>query len=442
MKKFLFLILLAAPAYIHGQSLSLSLKEAQAFALDSSYAMRSALYDIANAEKEVKEVLATGLPQISADADYRQFLEIPVQLLPAEIAGGSPGDFVEIQFGVKHNITGSITATQLLFDGTYLVGLRASQVYLEQTQNLKTKTETEVRVAVAQAYYTVLVAEANIEILRENLANVETTLNETIALYENGLTEEQDVDQLTLNRNQIRINIDNTEKYHTIAKQTLNFTLGIPINYNVILTDKIETLVQLNDNPEYLMSEPMIETHPDMLIARTNFVVKNLMLDGERAAYYPRLDAFITHQQNAQRNQFNFTDTNEPWFPATILGVNLSVPIFSSFQRNHRVSRAKIEVERAEMQLTQAEENLLLEITRARSEYDNALKNWNNQKESLELARKINQRTRIKYTEGISSSFELNVADTQLLNEQNKYIGAALDLLNAKQELNKALNIF
>ncbi len=441
-KQITLAITILAAAALSAQPLALSLKEAQELAIDSSYAMRNAVYDIENAKREVKEVLAIGLPQVSAAAEYNRFLQIPVQLIPAEFFGGEAGDFAEVQFGVEHNLTGSITASQLVFDGTYLVGLKASKTYLELSRNAKNKTEAEIRVAVAQAYYTALVADENLRILQENIKSVAKTLSDTEALYEAGLTEEQDVDQITLNRNQIQINIDNTEKYLTVAKQMLNYTMGISLERETVLTDRIDNLVELNTNPQYLLSEPNLNTHPDMLIARTNLVVQNHMLKGDQAAYYPSLNLFLTHRQNAQRKQFNFTDQDEPWFPSTILGVNLTVPIFSSFQKNYRVQRARIEIDRAEMNLAQTEENLALGVTRARSEYENALKTWNNQKESMALAKKINDRTRIKYTEGISSSFELNVSETQLLNEQSRYISAALQLLTAKQELDKALNTF
>ncbi len=439
-KQITLAIAVMATAALSAQPLTLSLKEAQELAMDSSYAMRNAVYDIQNAEKEVKEVLAIGLPQVNAGAEYNQFLQIPVQLIPAEFFGGEPGDFAEVQFGVEYNLTGSITASQLIFDGTYLVGLKASKTYLELSRNAKTKTATEVRVAVAQAYYTALVAEENLRILQENLKSVAKTLSDTEALYQSGLTEEQDVDQITLNRNQIQINIDNTEKYLTVAKQMLNYTMGISLEREIVLTDQIDNLVEMNNNSEYLMSEPNLNTHPDMLIARTNLMVQNHMLKGDQAAYYPSLNLFLTHRQNAQRDRFNFTETGEPWFPSTILGVNLTIPIFSSFQKNYKVQRARIEIDRAEMNLAQTQENLALGVTRARSEYENALKTWNNQKESMALAKKISDRTRIKYTEGISSSFELNVSETQLLNEQSRYINAALQLLTAKQELDKALN--
>jgi outer membrane protein TolC len=443
MKKFILIFIgLAGPFLLHAQPLSVSLKEAKALAIEQGYAMMNANMDIEATRREVKEVLAIGLPQISANVEYQQFLQIPVSLIPGAFVGLAEGEFAEVQFGVEYNLTGNITASQLLFDGTYLVGLKAAKTAVELTQNARIKTAAEVRVAVADAYYTSLVAEANKTILEKNLKSVNDLLAESEALYENGLLEEQDVDQLRLNRNQIQNSIDNTLKYLDIALKSLNFIMGVPIDQEVLLTDKIEDLVALNNNVALLERDYQMESHPDMLIARTNVMVQDLTLQGAKAAYYPSLNLFLSHQQNAQRNGFNFTDGGQPWFPSTILGVNMNIPIFSSFKRENNVKRSEIKLDKAELNLVQARENLQLNQTRAIAAYENAMRVWNTQKQSMELAERINERTGIKYKEGIATSTELNVARTQLLSEQGRYIDAALQLLNAKQELDKAFNLF
>lgn len=195
-KPTLFVAAMLLCAAVTAQPLRLSLKEAERQALEHSYAMKSADLDISASEREVKEVLSEGLPQLNATVDYQQLLQIPVQLIPGEFLGLPPGEFAEVQFGLEYNITGNITASQLLFDGTYFVGLRAAKTALELTANAKSKTAAEVRTAVSEAYCNTLVAEANERILEDNLEAVNDLLAETEALYENGLIEEQDVDQL------------------------------------------------------------------------------------------------------------------------------------------------------------------------------------------------------------------------------------------------------
>ncbi len=424
------------------QPLQLSLKQAQEMALDSSYASRDSRFNTEKKIKEVKEVLAIGFPQVNGGVDFNSYLNIPVQLIPGDFTGGDPGTFSEIQFGTKYNLNANIRASQLIFDGTYLVGLKASKTVVELSRNLELKTAQQIRIQVADAYHTVLLAEANLKILQENLDNIDKTLSDTKATYDAGLAEEQDVDQLMLNKNQIEINIDNSKRFLEIATQTLSFVIGLSVESNLELTDRIEDLVALNNNPAYLSVDPNFSTHPDLLLARSNLEIGHLTLSGEKAAYYPSLSAFFTHQEIAQRNEFNFLDIDEPWYPTTIVGFNLSVPIWSSFQRKSRQSQAEIGVKQATLKLLETEENLKLQLTQARSNFDNSLKTWENQKQSNELAQRILNNTSVKYSEGLASSFELNVAQSQLLSEQSKFIQAAFTLLSAKQELDKALNIY
>ncbi|NEN23140.1 TolC family protein [Cryomorpha ignava] len=433
------LILLSSIAT--AQSLSLSLAEAQQMAIDSSYATRNARYNTEKKRKEVREVLANGFPQINGTAELQDFLKIPTQLVPAEFFGGEQGEFAEIQFGTKYNFTAGLSATQLIFDGTYLIGIKASKTVVELTTNQELKSEQDIKFNVAEAYHTVLLAIENLNILQENLGNFQKTLDDTQALYDNGLTEQQDVDQIKLNKNQITINIDRTQQFLEVSRKTLNFLIGIDLDRQITLTDNIENLVQVSNDQKYLEIEPQLNTHPDYLIAKTNLEIQDLTIRGNKAAYYPSLSGFFNYQQTALRNEFNFTDTDQPWFPTSIIGLRLNVPIWSSLQRRARVQQAEIGFQQSVMQLQQTEESLKLGVDRARSNYENALKTWGNQKESIALAQSISEKTNIKYSEGISSSFELNVAESQLLNEQTKYIQAAMDLLTAKQNLDRALNI-
>jgi outer membrane protein TolC len=426
---------------LSAQPLAVSLDEAVQIAVDSSYATRDAEFNLLKKEREVQEVIAIGLPQVSAQAEFQNFLQIPTQLIPAEQLGGNPGEFLEAQFGVNYNLNGTIQASQLIFDGTYFIGLQAAKTVVELSRVQKSKAVQEIKQATADAYYTTLLAQANYDILTENVANLTKTLDDTRALYENGLTEEQDVDQLELNRNKLMISKDNSERILIIARQSLLFIMGLPIDTEITLTDDIESLVQLNDSPEYLEQKPDILTHPDYLLAKTNVALADLQIRGDKAAFYPTLTGFISYQQLGQGNEFDFFDSNrENFFPASVWGLTLNVPIFSGFQRKRQLQQSQIAYEQSEMQLRQAEDALRLEIVQARSNFEAALKTWQNQKRSYELAKRINEKTTIKYTEGVADSFELNISENQLLQEQTAYIQTALDLLNAKKALDKALN--
>jgi outer membrane protein len=175
-------------------------------------------------------------------------------------------------------------------------------------------------------------------------------------------------------------------------------------------------------------------------LARTNVELADLQIRGDKAMFYPSLSGFFTHQQVGQSNDFEFFESGAPYFPTTVWGATLNVPIFSGFQRKRQLQQSEIAFDQSQMQLRQAEDGLKLDIIRTRSNYEGALKNWENQKRSFELAQRINKKTTIKYSEGVADSFELNISENQLLQEQTRYIQTALELLNAKKALDKALN--
>jgi outer membrane protein len=431
---------LVLSAQVIAQPLAVSLEEAIQIAVDSSYVTRDAEFNLEKKEREVQEVIAIGLPQVNASAQFQNFLDIPVSLVPAEFFGGEAGELSEVQFGVNYNLTGSITASQLIFDGTYFIGLQAAKTVVEFSRVLQSKAEQEIKVATAEAYYTTLLAQANFDILTNNVANLDKTLEETRALYENGLTEEQDVDQLELNRNKLIISRDNTQRILNISKQALLYIMGLSIDTQITLTDDIESLVALSNSPEYLQTEPDFYTHPDYLLARTNVELADLQIRGDKATFYPSLSGFFTHQQVGQSNDFEFFESGAPYFPTTVWGATLNVPIFSGFQRKRQLQQSEIAFDQSQMQLRQAEDGLKLDIIRTRSNYEGDIKTWENQKRSFELAQRINKKTTIKYSEGVADSFELNISENQLLQEQTRYIQTALELLNAKKALDKALN--
>ncbi|MEM9051847.1 MAG: TolC family protein [Bacteroidota bacterium] len=432
---------IAISTVVSAQQLAVSLEEAIQIAVDSSYATRDAQFNLEKKEREVQEVIGLGLPQVSSQAQFQNFLQIPTTLIPAEQLGGDVGEFVEAEFGVDYNLNGSIQASQLIFDGTYFIGLQAAKTVVEFSRIEKSKAVQDIKLATADAYYTTLLAQANFDILTENVNNLDKTLEETKALYENGLAEEQDVDQLELNRNKLVISRDNTERILIISKQALLYIMGLPISTDITLTDSIESLVEINNSADYLQQDPNLYSHPDYLLAQTGVALADLQVRGDKATFYPSLTGFISYQQLGQSNEFNFFDSDvETFFPTSVWGLTLNVPIFSGFQRKRQLQQSQIAFEQSQMQLRQAEDGLRLEIVQAKSNFEAALKNWENQKRSYELAQRINKKTTIKYSEGVADSFELNVAESQLLQEQTAYIQTALNLLNAKKALDKALN--
>ncbi len=417
-----------------------SLEEAISFALDSNYTAINARRDIAKAIKQKWETTATGLPQINAEISYQNQLKQPVTLIPGEFSGGEPGTFVPVVFGTQQSANATATLTQLIFDGSYLVGLQAARAFLDFSENANEKTRLEVRKGVINAYGSVLLAEELLAIFQKNKAAVEKNLFETRKIYENGLAEEEDVEQLEITLLDLEINIQNTERTLAIAKQMFNVALGIDITVPTTLTEGLDQLAQENIQLSFMDQSLNVEQNVDYKIAYNLTEQRTLEMKLEKSQALPRLNAFVNYGTQANSNDFTFLDSEQLWFQSSVLGVNMSIPIFSSGMRSAKTQRAKIALKQAETQLEETIQNIKLSHDSAKNTYQFSIDKYNNAKKNLNLAERIENKNQIKFSEGIATSFELRQAQLQLYTAQQQYFQSMLDLINSKTELETVLN--
>lgn len=420
---------------------SFNVQEAIDFALKNNRNAINSQRDIEAAKAQKWETTASGLPQINASVDYQNFLKQSVQVIPAEFFGGNPGEFAEVIFGTKQNINATATLSQQIFDGSYLVGLQSAKVFLEISKNAHIKTELEVRKAVINAYGNVLLAEETIEILDRNLKVLQKNLNESTKLFENGLGEEEDVEQLQITLSGIESSLKNANRMKFLAHQMLNITLGLDLNWPTVLTDNLERLTQENMSLSLLETEADVEHTIDYQIAENDKVSKELLLKLEKSKALPTLTSFINGGYSAFTDDFSFLDSDQKWFGSSLFGVSLNIPIFSSGMRSASTQRARINLEKAKTDLIEKEQTIQFEIASAKSNYLFAIEDYENKKQNLRLAERIERKNEIKFFEGISSSFDLRQAQTQLYTAQQQFLQAMLDVINAKVELETALNV-
>ena len=418
----------------------LSLQEAIDYALENNRIVKNAARDIEVAKKQKWETIATGLPQLDANINYQNFLKQQVSVIPAEFFGGNPGEFAEVIFGTKQNAIATATLNQLIFDGSYIVGLQSTKVFLEISKNAKDKTDLEVREAVINAYGNVLVSIEGVKIIEKNISVIQDNLDETTKIYENGLEELESVEQLQITLSNLQSDYDNLKRLEVIAFQMLNITLGIEYSAPLELTDTLESLAFQNLANETINTESDVTVTLDYQIADNDKRSKELLVKLEQSKALPRLSGFINGGYNTFADDFVFLDNNTEWFGFSLLGLNLDIPIFSSGMRGAATQRAKINLEKAKDDLTEVEQLLKLQIATAKSKYQFATEDYFNKKRNLDLAERIAQKNETKFFEGIGSSFELRQAQTQLYSAQQQLLQTMLDVINAKAELETITN--
>ncbi|WP_199769351.1 TolC family protein [Flavivirga eckloniae] len=444
----IFSLLCSIAMFSQENTKSFSLQEAIDFALENNRTAKNAAHDIKAAEKQKWETTATGLPQISASIDYQNFLKQQVSVIPAFILpedvrnelGLETDDQFPTVFGARQSMNAFAKVDQKIFDGSYLVGLQSAKVFLEISKNAKEKTDLEVRKAVVNAYGNVLLAEESVKILERNIDVLKKNLNETTKIYENGLGDEESVEQLQITLSGLESNLNNTTRLKTLSYQMLNITLGTEIDSNTILTDNLESLTAKNIILELIEAEENIENNIDFKIAENDKVSKELLLKLEKSKALPTLNAFLNAGYSTFGSDFVFTDSKQKWFGSSLFGVSMNIPIFSSGGRGAATQRARINLEKAKEDLTETQQKLKLQIAKAKSDYQFAIEDYDNKKQNLNLAERIEKKNQTKFFEGIASSFELRQAQTQLYSSQQEFLQAMLDVINKKAELETALN--
>jgi outer membrane protein TolC len=442
MIKKIILILCVGFGTLHAQNLpeSVSLEEAVAYGLENNRSVINANLEVQKAYKEKWKTIAIGLPQITAEADYQNFIELPTSLIPAQFFGGKEGEFAEVQFGTPQTMRAGVTLNQLIFDGSYLVGLESIKVYLNISENLLEKTVLEIRKNIINSYFSVLLTRENILFLEKNRANLKTNLEELTQLFRNGFEEEESVEQLRLTLSSVETQLRYAQNVERITLDMLKLLMGFPTQSPLFLKDELDTLTTASLFEFPTETAPKIENNIDVKIAQNNFASEGLLYKLERSKNMPRLSAFLNGNYTGNSETFSFTEANQKWFGASMLGVKLQVPIFSSFMRRANSQKAKIAVAQAETNLNETQERIFIEIQAATNEYQLSVENYFTTKENLALATRIKEKNQIKYFEGLASSFEYREAQLQLYNAQNNYIKSIQSVVQKKLNLETLLN--
>lgn len=417
------------------KSYTLSLSQAVTLAQDSSYASLNARREMTRALKKKWETTATGLPQINGSITYNNNLKQPVTLIPGEIAGGAPGTFTPVIFGTEQNAAAQATLEQLIFDGSYLVGLQAAKTFLDFSKNAYEKTQIEVEKSVVNAYGSALMSDALVSVFQNNHRALKESYRELEIVYQNGMAELESLEQLEITLLEVKGFLDNARRSQLLAYHLLRATLGVPLETELILTDDLNSLVLSTSMPGSLESTLDLNRQIDVRIAENFKEQRRLEWQLERSRALPSFSAFLNYSTQGFSNEFSFTERDQQWFQSSMFGFRMQLPLFSSGFRSARSKQAKIAWDQAKTDYTQTLQATQIAFENAKNDYSLTKDNYNNALRSMNLAERVAQKNQIKFDQGLSSSFDLYQAQSQYYRSQQNYYTTLLALLNAKTVL-------
>jgi outer membrane protein TolC len=441
--------LLASMLFVFGignlsaqSTLNLSLDEAIEYAKNNNRKVINADKSILAARYKKWETTAMGLPQINAKVDFNRWIKQQKQLLPASFLPDAPPgvDFIEVAFGTKQTVAASATLSQLIFDGQYLVGLQAAKVFLTISEQALEKTVQQIEKNVVSAYGNVLMAEELLKITERNIEVVNKSLFETEKMYENGLVEEENVEQLKVTQLTLINAKNNAKRMLTLSYNMLNFLLGNDIDVKVKATDELADLTEKNiklHKPQRVYS---LKDNIDIKIAENDLESQYLLKKQQLSKSLPRVSGFLNAGYNGNSDTFTFLKREQKWLGFAMAGLQLNIPIFSSLSRTRAVQRLQVEIDKKENDLEDVRTQTKLNLDKAVNDYNFSIANLKTSKQSLKLAERIESKNQIKYTEGVGSSFELRQAQQQLYKAQSDYINAMVNVINARAAIKAITN--
>lgn len=476
-------ILLASVLLLNGwwamgqSNQAMSLNDCIQFALENHPDIQTAKLQVNDAAWQVKENLRTGFPQISAGVSYSGFLQrggLPSSALSfgsgggnidpnanyyktlEERLGGSDGVMAlgqflgaafasdpdsKIYFNAVHSLSGNITLNQLIFNNSYLVGLRAAKYYQQYVNNQLAVARQNIRYNVTNAYLPALLISENLGILDKNISTLEKLLGDTKAINKAGFAEQLDVDRLDLSLSTLRSERDNLNRQREIVVNALKFSMGMPVGNEITLSDDVPALLAASGEPD-MSSSPNFMARPEYVLLLKGRDLSGVQVDLYSKPWMPTVAGFVQWQPGYQGG---FGDKNaasfDKWYyiSSAVAGVSVSVPIWDGGVTKAKKERAMISAQTVDIQKQMLENAITLELDSARKQYLNAKERVASQEKNLTLAQRIYDTTQIKYKAGVGSSFEITQAESGLYSAQQSLLQARFDLLTAKVAIQKAL---
>lgn len=423
------------------QGAPMSLENCISYALENNEQVRIKRLDKDIADAEVRKTISLGLPQanVNTGLNYNfspQKSLIDISTLDPTVPAGTEQ---EVSFAQNYDGNFGLSVDQLIFDGSYFVGLQASRTYRELSSKEHLKTQIDIVEAVSKAYYNALITEEQLKLLDINIRRIDTLLFETSQMYEAGFAEKVDVDRIRVNYNNLRVDQSKLRQLKDLSRKLLKFQMGMDLNQPILLTENLEEVsVQI---PALPVSDFDYSGRIEFSQLLTNESLTYLDMKNNRVQYLPKLNAAFGYGWNTASPESAKLFRGRRWLDFGTLGVSASIPIFDGFLKSNKIQQNKIQIKQIENQKSYLKRSIDLEIEQSRINLNSQIETLEVQKQNVDLANDVYDITRTKYQEGVGSNLEVIDADASLKEAETNYLNALYEAVISQIELKKALGI-
>lgn len=410
---------------------STTLKECLEYASTNNRNLKISGYELNVAQSKVNEQLGAYLPQVNVTASLDDNLKLNKQLLPAEMFGGTPGTYKAVSFGTKYNVAAGAQVTQSIFDPQFFVALKTAKTNRVLSEQSLKKSHEQVTYNISVGFYQALIIQKQLNVLRSTLNTSEEMMKSVELRRKNGMAKQIDVDKLKVSYNNTQSMLRRTELSYGQSLNNLKYQMGMPLDSTIVLPDAVPDIT-FDRQPTGSVTDSTIESRSDYQMLKTSLSLTELDKKKQQASFLPILSVYGTYSYSAMNKEFKFYESDQRWFNSSSIGLKLSVPIFSGFQKHQRVNQSKINIAKSQENLKLTEQSIRLQISNYEIQYRNALDNIQNESENFELAKRVYESTQLECKEGVSKTLDLVQAESALREAQNSYFNKLLSLYIAK----------
>ena len=403
------------------EKLSLDLEAARDYALNYNKTIKNSGLSVEQSQERLKETIAAGLPQVNATTDYSNAMgaEISIQFdesLPPSKIPIKPTSNFNLQVG------------QLIFNGSYIVGIQTAKLYQKLSEKSLVKTEQDIASQVVESYYLVLVSEESLKILNANLENLQTVYKKTAPMVSVGMMEKVELDQLSVQVNSLKNAVKSAERQYEMAQNLLRLQLGVSAETELELTENLSEILEKTDTGSSVSGSFDVVQNIDYQLLNVQEAMTAKQVDLQKAAYLPTISGYYSYTYKILKPAFDMS-------PPHVLGLQMNIPVFSSGERRSKVKQAKIDLETTKNNKALLEDQLSIQYKQLSFNLISALESFENQKDNVKVSREVYKSLKSKFEQGVISSLELTTADNNYLKAESDYLTAMLEVLKAQNDL-------
>ena len=413
--------------------LSLSLKEAQNYAVKQNRTLRNASLAVQEAYAQRWQTIAAMLPQVDGSYSYSNYLGYTATMsMPTGLP--APNDTRTIDINMPNVGAFGVTASMGI-NGQGIVGALLNNVAIKMKKIALEKSENELRSSVMSAYVSVLALQSITGLLDSSLVNIQDLEQMTQNAVNVGAAEQTSADQIRVRVNTLKNNINAQKRNVELATNSLKVLLDVPVETELILTENMDEVLSPERVLNLLSADFAIENNLNyqMLQQQVELAKRNVHMAGW--AYGPTVSL-----------AYNFTDQHYygeggmRMTPPNVIQVSVRMPLWSSGKRAAGVVEKKIALEEAKNTLSETTDNLEIQYRQLCFDLTNAYETYLNEKDNIDVTRRVFNSATEKFKWGATSNLELTNASNDLINAQSTYVQAMLSLIQAQSELEEFLN--